>query len=54
MDHAARRPPILYFTAFTHLGLAKAVRLFTASLHTQLTGSQMCTIDISVDLQPGG
>ena len=39
-------------SAFTQLGaLVKAVRLFTASVHSQIMYPKMCSIDIYADLQ---
>ena len=42
-------------SAFTRAGeFTKAIRLFMASLHSQPMCSQMCSLDILVDLQPFG
>ena len=42
-------------SAFTHLGLLmRAVWLFTTSLHSQPVCSQICSLDIFVNLQPSG
>ena len=52
-DWVARWPHIfcaIYVHSFEVL--SKAVRLFTASLHSQPVCSQMCSINILVDLQP--
>ena len=53
-DQAARRPHILWSICGHSFGaLAKAVRLFKASLSSQPMCSQMCcSIDIFIDLQP--
>ena len=54
-DETARRPHIICSICVHSFGaLEKAVRLFMASLHSQLMRSQMCSIYIFVNLQPNG
>ena len=54
-DQAARRPQILCSSCVHSFGaLAKAMRLFTASLHSRKMPYQACSIDSYVDLQPFG
>ena len=51
---AARRPHMLHSTCGHSFGaLAKPAWLFIASLHSQTKDSQLCPVDIFVDLQLG-
>ena len=54
-DRAARRPHLLFSIRFHSFGaVAKAVRLFIASLHSQPMYPKMRSIDFFDNLQPVG